>query len=76
VRIVPTGFQIKAARALIGWQQQELAKAAGLHPGVMNRMERAGASRVKGQIKSLEAVLDALEKAGVEITPDGVRKVR
>jgi transcriptional regulator with XRE-family HTH domain len=76
VKILPTGYQLRAARSLIGWEQQQLAKAAGLHPGVMNRMERAGASRVKGQIKNLEAVLEALERGGVEITPDGVRLIR
>ncbi len=73
---MPTGNQIRAARSLIGWQQQQLADAAGLHPGVMNRMEKAGKSRVKGMIKNLEAVMDALEKQGVEITEDGVRLVR
>jgi ribosome-binding protein aMBF1 (putative translation factor) len=75
VRVLPTGFQIRAARSLVGWEQKELARRAGLHPGVMNRMERHGAARVTGNIKNLEAVLDALEKAGVEITPDGVRLV-
>lgn len=73
---MPTGWQLRAARSLIGWQQRQLAEAAGLHPGVMNRMEKAGKSRVKGMIKNLEAVLDALEKHGVEITEDGVRLVR
>jgi ribosome-binding protein aMBF1 (putative translation factor) len=72
---MPTGYQLRAARSLIGWQQKDLAKAAGLHPGVMNRMEKAGKARVRGIIKNLEAVLDALEKRGVEITDDGVRLI-
>jgi predicted transcriptional regulator len=76
MRIMPTGYQLRAARSLIGWQQKELAKAAGLHPGVMNRMEKAGKSRVGGMVKNIEAVLDALEKHGVEVTEDGVRLVR
>jgi transcriptional regulator with XRE-family HTH domain len=73
---MPTGYQLRAARSLIGWQQRDLAKAAGLHPGVMNRMEKAGKNRVRGIIKNLEAVLDALERHGVEITEDGVRLVK
>lgn len=76
MRIVPTGHQLRAARSLIGWQQQQLAEAAGLHPGVMNRMEKAGKRHVGGMIKNLERVQDALEKAGVEITEDGVRLIR
>ena len=71
-----TATQLRAARSLIGWEQQALAKAAGLHPGTVNRMEAAGASRVRGSIKNLEAVLGALEKAGVEVTPDGVRLIK
>jgi len=63
----------RAARSLIGWEQKRLAEAARLHPGVMNRMEKAGKSRVGGTLKNLNAVIDALEKAGVEITGDGVR---
>lgn len=42
----------------------------------MNRMEKAGKSRVRGMIRNLEAVLDALEKHGVEITEDGVRLIK
>jgi transcriptional regulator with XRE-family HTH domain len=70
---MPTGYQLRAARSLIGWEQKQLAEAAGLHPGVMNRMEKAGKERVGGTLKNLNAVIDALEKAGVEITGDGVR---
>jgi predicted transcriptional regulator len=76
MRIMPTGYQLRAARSLIGWQQKELAKAAGLHPGVMNRMEKAGKRRVGGVVKNIEAVLDALEKRGVEVTDDGVRLIK
>jgi hypothetical protein len=36
-------------------------------------MERCGAKSVGGVIRNLEKVQDALEKAGVEITDDGVR---
>ena len=39
----------------------------------MNRMEKAGKSRVAGMIRNLESVLAVLEEHGVEIFEDGVR---
>jgi hypothetical protein len=36
-------------------------------------MVQAREARVGGTLKNLNAVIDALEKAGVEITGDGVR---
>jgi hypothetical protein len=39
-------------------------------------MEKWGAKSVSGSIKNLEKVLGAPEKAGVEITPDGVRLIK
>jgi transcriptional regulator with XRE-family HTH domain len=71
---VPSGNQLKAARSLIGWQQKQLAKLAKLDPATVHRMEKAGDKHIGGPIKNLKAVLDALAKAGVEITPDGVRR--
>ena len=69
---MPTGNQLRAARSLIGLKQWQLAEAAGIHPGVMNRMEKAGRGRVKG-IKNLKAVMEALGDLGVEITETGVQ---
>jgi transcriptional regulator with XRE-family HTH domain len=73
VKVLPTGNQLRAARSLLGWEQKQLAERAGLHPGTVNRMERCGNKSVAGVIRNLEKVQDALEKAGVEITDDGVR---
>jgi predicted transcriptional regulator len=70
---LPTGRQIAAARALLGLQQRELAKLAKLDVTTLNRMEGSGPGPVRGQGRSIQAVMDALEKQGVEITPDGVR---
>jgi transcriptional regulator with XRE-family HTH domain len=72
---VPNGNSLRAARSLIGWQQKQLAKRSGLDPATVHRMEKAGDKTVGGPIKNLEKVLNALEKAGVEITSDGVRLV-
>lgn len=70
--ILPTGFQLRAARSLIGWQQKDLARHANLHVGTLNRMEKSGKNRVTGSIANLEAALAALEKHGVRITETGV----
>jgi transcriptional regulator with XRE-family HTH domain len=68
---LPTGHQLAAARALAGLQQQQLAKLAGVNPSTVNRMEASGAETARGQIRSVQAVIDALAKRGVEITTDG-----
>jgi transcriptional regulator with XRE-family HTH domain len=63
--------QIRAARGLIGWTQQQLAKATGLSLAAINNLERGiGAPRVQ----TLHYVQQALERAGVEFTESsGVR---
>jgi hypothetical protein len=55
---------------------KELAKAAGLHASVVNRLEKFGRRPVSTTIRNLNAVIDTLEKAGVEIFEDGVRLIR
>jgi hypothetical protein len=39
-------------------------------------MESADAKMVRGQGSTIEAVVTALEKSGVEITQDGVRYIK
>ncbi len=57
--------QIKAARALLGWTQEELAAAAGLSKPMINTLERRLANP---KVDTLAALQRALEKAGVEFT--------
>lgn len=73
---MPTGRQIAAARTLLGLHQRDLAKLAKLDVTTVNRMEQSGPGPVRGQGRSIEAVIDALEKKGAEITPDGVRLIK
>src|SRR5580704_318389 len=57
--------QIRAARSLINWTQQELAKATGLSLAAINNLERGiGMPRVQ----TLLYVQQALERAGIEFT--------
>ncbi|MGU9979867.1 multiprotein-bridging factor 1 family protein [Phreatobacter sp. HK31-P] len=58
-----TPRQIRAARALLGWSQQELADRAIVSLNAITRLEKG---RVDSRISTLQAVENALVKAGVE----------
>ena len=55
---------IRAARALLGWSQTEVAKAARLSIPTIKRAEADGGIRVSQDAAA--AIADALKKAGVE----------
>lgn len=65
-----TAAQIRAARALLGLDQRRLAEAAGLSLPTIQRME-ASDGQVRGNVDSLMKLVDALERAGVEMIPEG-----
>ena len=56
--------QIRAARALIGWSQTEVAKAAGLSIPTVKRAESNGGIKVSQD--AVVAIAGVLAKAGVE----------
>jgi ribosome-binding protein aMBF1 (putative translation factor) len=72
---LPSGHQIAAARALVGWHQKQLAKAAKLDVTTVLRMEKSGDQPVRALGHNIQKVLDVLSARGVEITEDGVRLV-
>jgi transcriptional regulator with XRE-family HTH domain len=63
-----TARQIRAARALLGWSQQELADRAIISLNALNRLERG---EVDPRVSTLMAVHKALADAGVEFLPIG-----
>lgn len=67
-----TGPQMKAARALLGIDQKELAHRAGLSLPTIQRME-ASDGVVRAVVDSLEKVVTALNAAGVELISPGAR---
>lgn len=67
-----TGSQMKAARALLGIDQKELAQLAGLSLPTVQRME-ASDGIVRAIVDSLEKVTNALNTAGVELIAGGAR---
>ncbi len=60
--------QIRAARALLGWSQQELADKAIVSLNAVVRLERGS---VDSRVSTLGAIQNALTKAGVEFLPRG-----
>lgn len=70
VSIVITAAQIRAARALLGIDQRQLAELAGISVPTIQRME-ASLEVVRGNVDSLMRLLAALESAGVEVINEG-----
>jgi predicted transcriptional regulator len=63
--------QIKAARALVGWSQEDLARNSGVSVPTVKRLE-ASDGDVGGRAETGQALVDALREAGVEfITENG-----
>jgi ribosome-binding protein aMBF1 (putative translation factor) len=75
-----TSDQIRAARALLRWSADDLARHANIGVATIRRFElQEGVP--SGQIRILEALKSALETAGVEFTGSqaegvGVKLVR
>ncbi len=76
-----TAAQLRAARALLGVDQRELAALAGLSTPTIQRME-ASDGVIRGNVNSLMKLIGALNAAGVEligegaVSPGGGRGVR
>ena len=65
-----TAAQIRAARSLLGIDQRKLAEASGLSLPTVQRME-ASDGQVRGNVDSLVKVVEALERAVVELIAEG-----
>jgi predicted transcriptional regulator len=59
--------QIRAARALLGWKQQDLAKAAKVGLATLARIEQ-GQGMVQGNFSTVMKIQRALEKEGISFT--------
>jgi transcriptional regulator with XRE-family HTH domain len=62
-----TAAQVKAARALLGLSQSELAEKTGLGIATVKRLELS--TELRGAATTLWKVQTALEEAGVEFLP-------
>jgi predicted transcriptional regulator len=59
-----SGIQIRAGRALLGWDQTKLAEMAGVSIITIKRLEAAG-EVVNAHLGTVIKVMSAFEKAGV-----------
>jgi transcriptional regulator with XRE-family HTH domain len=65
-----TAGQMRAARALLGIDQRQLAASSGLSLPTIQRME-ASADVVRGNVDSLMKLVGALQAAGLELINEG-----
>jgi transcriptional regulator with XRE-family HTH domain len=61
--------QIRAARALLGWSQGKLARAAGVGLATLQRIEQSEGV-VKGNFATVLKIQNAREQAGIHFTDD------
>ena len=67
-----TSFQMRAARALLGIDQKTLAELAGVSLPTVQRME-ASTGNVRGVVETLIKVVEAFDRAGVELIGEQAR---
>jgi transcriptional regulator with XRE-family HTH domain len=67
-----TAAQLRAARALLGIDQQKLAEMSGVSLPTIQRME-ASQGNVRGVIDTLIKVVEALNAAGIELLGDNAK---
>src|SRR5438128_12520156 len=69
-RFMITANQLRAARALLGIDQRQLAELSGLSVPTIQRME-ASEAVIRGNVDSLMKLIGALDAAGIEIIAEG-----
>ncbi|MEW5703958.1 MAG: helix-turn-helix transcriptional regulator [Pseudomonadota bacterium] len=62
--------QLRAARALLGLDQRQLAELSGLSVPTIQRME-ASDGVIRGNVDSLMKLVAALDAAGIELIGEG-----
>jgi predicted transcriptional regulator len=67
-----TAGQLRAARALLAIDQKTLAELSGVSLPTIQRME-ASDGVVRGTVETLTKVIEALNRAGVELIGDDAR---
>jgi predicted transcriptional regulator len=67
-----TAAQMRAARALLGIDQKQLAELSGVSLPTIQRME-ASTGTVRGVVESLTRVVEALDRAGVALIGEHAR---
>jgi transcriptional regulator with XRE-family HTH domain len=69
-----TAAQMRAARALLGMDQRDLAERTGLSLPTIQRME-ASEDVIRGNVDSLMKLIAGLDEAGIVLIGDGATSV-
>lgn len=64
-----TSEQIRAARSLLRWEQKDLAEASEVSLPSIKRLETMRGP-IAAQARTIRALIDALEQAGVQFIPE------
>jgi transcriptional regulator with XRE-family HTH domain len=70
-----TSSQLRAARALLGIDQRQLAEQAGLSVPTIQRME-ASDGVIRGNVDSLMKLIGALDTAGIVLIGEGAASAK
>ena len=65
-----TGAQLRAARALVGIDQRELAQRSGLSVPTIQRMESSDGV-IRSNVDSLMKLINALSASGIQLINEG-----
>jgi DNA-binding XRE family transcriptional regulator len=68
-----TPDQLRAARHMLRWSQQDLAWRSGISRVSLSAIETG---KSQPRIDTMRDLVRALEAAGIELTDDGVRMIR
>jgi transcriptional regulator with XRE-family HTH domain len=71
-----SGHQLRAARALLGLDQETLAERVGVSDNTIRNMEARGAEPVRGFASTRAKVRKALEAMGIDFLNDDAPGVR
>ena len=62
--------QIRAARAMLGWRQEDVAKAAKTGLATIARIEQLPDGPAQGHVSTIIRIQQALERVGVRFLED------
>jgi transcriptional regulator with XRE-family HTH domain len=65
-----TSEQLRAARAILRWDQSHLAEASGVSAETIKRLEKMDGTLGSTRVDTLDKLRRALETAGVEFIPE------
>jgi predicted transcriptional regulator len=69
LKLTLTSEQVRAARMLLRWEQKDLAEASGVSLPSIKRLETQPGD-LSAQHRTIQAIVQALEGAGVEFIPE------